>query len=372
MANLVLGLYLTWRFIWPLPIEKWKRVTLSLISAALLEHHWLVSKLVGTSIPSPELPRFVLLLLGVCYATLLLLAIGVFIKDCLAIAVYALSKRVTAVLLHDKRIGGGLVVVCLVLAMYGAWAATKVPEVQEVDISVQGLPSELEGYRLVLLTDLHASRLLQGSWMRAVVEKTNRLQPSLIAISGDLVDGTTADRADDVAPLRELNAPDGVFAVSGNHEYYAEYAAWMNAFKSLGIDVLDNRHVVIRAQSGGFVLAGVPDQVAQDRGQPGPDIKVSLAGKPTGLPVILLDHRPGSMHFNQAQGVDLQLSGHTHGGHIRGIDMIVRQFNGGFVSGLYDVDGSSLYVSNGAGLWPGFPTRIGRPSEITLIKLISR
>jgi predicted MPP superfamily phosphohydrolase len=247
-----------------------------------------------------------------------------------------------------------------------------VPDAREVEITLDRLPVELDGLRVVHLSDLHASRLLHGSWQRAVVEKANALDPDLILITGDLVDGTPAHRAADVAPLRGLKARLGVLAAPGNHEYYSGYEAWMAAFAKLGLRVLSNRHVVIKDRGRALVVAGTTDRGGAARfGLPGPDVGAALAGAPKGVPVLLMSHQPRDAAKNAEAGVDLQLSGHTHGGQIAGLHLIVRAANEGFVSGLYRVGAMWLYVSNGAGLWNGFPVRLGRPSEITSIVLRS-
>ncbi|MGE8062483.1 metallophosphoesterase [Pseudomonas sp. NPDC089547] len=369
MANFLIGVYLSWRCVLPLPVGRWGKLTIILFVIIFIEHHWVISQLFGTSIPSPELPRLVLMVLGAIYGALLLMAMCMVIRDAVGLVLLLTRRKTGRILLTSSWVTMGLLVICISTSLWGVWAAVKVPSVREVSIVVPGLSPQLDGYRIALLTDLHTSRLFQEPWIKSVVDKTNSLNPDVIAISGDLVDGTVADRKSDIAPLASLSAPDGVYAVAGNHEYYADYERWMDAFRGLGIIILENQHVVLRKEDGGFVLAGVPDEVAGSRGQTAPDITKALEGRPDGLPVVLLDHRPGHMRGNQAQGVDLQLSGHTHGGHIRGVDQIVRLFNDGFVSGLYQVNGSTLYVSNGAGLWPGFAIRIGRPSEITQLTL---
>jgi uncharacterized protein len=247
--------------------------------------------------------------------------------------------------------------------------AISVPDVHRIELPIVGLPSKFDGYRVVHLSDLHISKLLQKAWVTEVVDKTNQLDPDLILISGDLVDGTTEARRNDYPPLKNLRAKDGVFGVSGNHEYYHEYSEWLRVFRHLNIDILHNRHHVIQREAQGIVIAGIPDLISESRGGVAPNLTEALSGKPENMPVILIDHRPGRFDDNRQAGVALQLSGHTHGGHIRGLDFFVAMANKGYVSGLYTKEGSSLYVSNGVGLWPGFPLRLGRPSEIVEIVL---
>ncbi|MNB97731.1 putative metallophosphoesterase [compost metagenome] len=371
VTNFFIGAYLAWRLLakWSLALNS--KVVLSVLVIMLIEHHWLVSKIFGTSIPSPELPRSVLIALGFCYGVLLIGAVLIAIRDLAGLALLLSTKIIGRRVLDSLRLTSAILAVSVLASALSVYEAIRVPRVTTLEVVLPHLPVELDGYKMALLTDLHLSRLLQQSWAQEVVTKTNSLNANLVVISGDLVDGTLEDRAQDVEPLSALQAPDGVFAVSGNHEYYADYLSWMARFRELGISFLENSHVVIRPDKGGFVLAGVPDQVSTNFSQTPPDITKALMGKPEGLPVVLLDHRPGAMRANAMAGADLQLSGHTHGGHIRGVDLVVKAFNNGFVSGHYQVGESTLYVSNGAGLWPGLPLRLGRPSEITLITLRS-
>jgi predicted MPP superfamily phosphohydrolase len=137
----------------------------------------------------------------------------------------------------------------------------------------------------------------------------------------------------------------------------------------LGIRVLANAHTVLRRDGGALVVAGVTDRSAPTTGHPGPDLAAALAAAPADAPIVLLDHQPANAALATAHGVKLQLSGHTHGGMIRGLDRLVARGNAGFVSGAYQVGGMLLYVSNGTALWPGFALRLGRPSEMTRITL---
>lgn len=367
VVNGLIGLYLILRYVRNLNLGTASRFVLAIVLLGLIEHHWLVSRFFGT-IASPEIPREAIMALGTAYGALILLACLLLLRDIAGLLLRPVAPRARATLFWNG-LAHGMAAVSLALAAVGVSQAVRVPEVRTLEISLSDLAPEFDGYQIVHLTDLHASRLLQGPWVKAVVEKTNALAPSLIVISGDLVDGTPEARRNDYPPFGELKAPDGVYAVAGNHEYYAEYADWMTVFQQQGIIMLENEHVVIRKGEASLVLAGVPDRVAPGHGQSGPEIGAALDGKPDGVPVILLDHRPGNMRANAEAGVNFQLSGHTHGGHVRGLDLIVARFNDGFVSGLYQVGAAQLYVSNGAGLWPGFPLRIGRGSEITKIVL---
>jgi predicted MPP superfamily phosphohydrolase len=231
------------------------------------------------------------------------------------------------------------------------------------------LPAAFEGYRLVQLSDLHISRLFPAAWTRALVAATNQLSVDLIVVTGDVIDGSVPMRTADVAPLRDLHARDGVFLIPGNHEYLSGYDAWIAHLAGLGMTVLANAHAVLARGADRLVLAGVTDPSARGANLPLPDLDAALAGGPAGVPIILLDHEPGRARAAAARGVALQLSGHTHGGMIVGLDRIVARANGGFVSGRYAVGGMTLYVNNGTGIWPGFAVRLGKASELTRITL---
>ncbi len=205
--------------------------------------------------------------------------------------------------------------------------------------------------------------------MAAVVAKTNALDADLIVLTGDLADGTPEARADDVRPLGDLRARDGVLAIPGNHEYYADYQRWMAVYRALGLNMLENAHVVIQRGDAALAVAGITDRQATSFGQPRPDLDKALEGLAPGMPVILLAHRPAGAAQHAQAGVALQVSGHTHGGQILGAHLLTQWANEGFVSGLYTVGGMQMYVSNGTGLWNGLAIRLGRPSEITRIVL---
>ena len=175
-------------------------------------------------------------------------------------------------------------------------------------------------------------------------------------------------RRADIAPLRDLTATDGVHVISGNHEYILGYGMWMAHFTAMGLRSLENRHIVLDRDGSRLVLAGITDRASRRTGHVR-DLAAVLDCAPEGAPVILLDHQPSDARHAAGLGVALQLSGHTHGGLILGIDRLAAPANAGFVSGRYDVDGMTLYVNNGTALWPGFALRLGRPSELTRITL---
>ena len=202
----------------------------------------------------------------------------------------------------------------------------------------------------------------------------NAARPDLVVITGDLFDGTPRQRYDDLLPLRRLRAPLGVYACPGNHEYYSGLTAWRERFPSLGILLLENDHVLLRRNGAALILAGLTDDVAERFGLPRPDVRQALGSTEASLPLILMAHRPHQVEqLKQLSrpGAALQLSGHTHGGQVFGLDLLVRRVNDGYLRGLYEIGPVRLYISTGTALWSGFPLRLGVPSEIPLITLRS-
>ncbi|MBH1669926.1 metallophosphoesterase [Stenotrophomonas maltophilia] len=366
--GLLMGLYVAWRLFWPLRMPIWMKVVLSLLLVGVAVQLRIVAMFWGT-MASPEIPKLTIAVLATGSTAVLLLALMMLVLDAgLLLSRLLRWPRIVSVLRALKlRPLAGLL--ALLVSGYGISQGMAVPQPRQIEVAIKDLPAAFDGYRVLQLTDIHASRLLTGDWVRRVVDESNALTPDLIVITGDLIDGSVEARRDDARPLADLRAPDGVVAITGNHEYYAQYQAWMQAFRALHMQVLENSHLHVRRGDAALTIAGVTDPVAARYGLPLPDLETALAGADPSAPVILLDHRPRNAREAAARGVKLQLSGHTHGGQIIGMDQLVKRANGGFVSGRYDVDGMTLYVGNGAGLWAGFPARIGVPSEITLITL---
>lgn len=359
------GLLVIARWLWPLALPLgWKIAAAVLLLAASQFHFW--SRLSSGSVFAPEFPREIVILFNWAFGAILLLAVLQLLLDAGALAA-VLVKRGTIRIPDAGRYT--LAAAAALLSAIGVANAVRVPPVKDVEIAIRGLPSRYDGYQLLQLTDLHISRLFPAAWTRSVVDRANATNVDLIVVTGDFIDGPVAMRRADVAPLRDLRAPDGVYAIPGNHEYFFKYPEWMGHLNFLGFHMLPNTHVVLGRGDARLVLAGVTDLSALGAGEAGPSLDAALAGAPAGVPVLLLDHQPRNAKAAAARGVAAQLSGHTHGGMILGLDRLVARFNGGFVSGRYDVGGMILYVNNGTALWPGFALRLGRPSELTRITL---
>jgi predicted MPP superfamily phosphohydrolase len=353
------------RVVWPLHLPLPVKIVVAALALVALQFH-LWSRLSSGSEFAPEFPRPVVVLFNWAFGAIVLLALLQLLFEAALLLAIPFHGGIVSV---PDQVRYGLAALAAVAAAIGVHQAMRIPPRKDIEIAIRGLPRQFDGYTILHLTDLHISRLFPASWARAVVARSNQLGVDLIAITGDLIDGTLDARRADIAPLRDLKAPDGVYVISGNHEYIFGYATWMAHFAALGLRSLENRHIVLDRGGGKLVLAGITDRASRRTEQPARDLAAVLEGAPEGVPVILLDHQPSDARHAAKLGVALQLSGHTHGGLILGVDRLAARANAGFVSGRYDVDGMTLYVNNGTALWPGFALRLGRPSELTRITL---
>ncbi len=255
------------------------------------------------------------------------------------------------------------------LAGAGAVQARQLAEVERVRIPVEGLHPDLVGLRIVQLSDLHLGPILGRAWLEEVVSAVNQLRPDLIAITGDLVDGHVADLREDVAALRRLRAPHGVYFVTGNHEYYWDALAWVEEVRRLGLDVLLNEHRIVTRGAARLLVAGVTDLSARASvRRHATDPAKAVAGAPAVDLRLLLAHQPKSVFAARTLGIDLQLSGHTHGGQFFPWNLLIGLFQP-LSKGLGRFDRTWLYVSRGTGTW-GPPLRTGVPAEITELELV--
>jgi uncharacterized protein len=252
----------------------------------------------------------------------------------------------------------------------GFFNARRRARVRHVDIPIAGLPAALEGFSIVQITDLHVGPTIKRAYLERVVDAVNDLQADMIAVTGDLVDGSVRDLARHTEPLARLRARHGAFFVTGNHEYYSGVLDWIEEIRRLGLAVLMNQHVVLRHGSVALVVAGVTDYSAgyfhpSHRSDPA----AALAGAPSDAGVrVLLAHQPRSALAAASAGFDLQLSGHTHGGQIFPWNFLVR-LQQPFTAGLHRQGRLWVYISRGTGYW-GPPKRLGAPSEITHLRLV--
>lgn len=363
--SIVIFLYEAFSMIWPLRLPLWGKLAAAALLLAGAFKNSIYQRLGGGMFFAPDLPRWVMIAGSLLYNLLIVALFLLLVKDAVWLLWKLCARR------PFPAAGASLLALVFAAALtaYGTWEAIRVPDVAERPVTIRGLAPEFEGLRVALLVDLHASALNRRPLIQAIVDRTMALKPDLILMPGDFVDGLVSQRREDLEPLAQLKAPLGVFGSSGNHEYYSGFDAWMKQLRKFGVTMLENEHRVLARGEGRLVLAGVPDQQGARMGRAAPDPDKALAGAPRGVPVILMAHRPEAARENAARGVALQVSGHTHGGMMPGLDRIVARFNGGFVKGWYDVGGMKLFNSPGTSLWNGFPLRLMDPAEITLLTL---
>ncbi|MGF6774416.1 putative MPP superfamily phosphohydrolase [Paraburkholderia sp. GAS199] len=261
-------------------------------------------------------------------------------------------------------------ILALLSTLVGLFNARRRAKVVTIEVPIDDLPKALEGFTIVQISDIHVGSTIKRRYVDAIVDAVNRLKPDLIAVTGDVVDGSVQQLTNHTQPLSRLSARHGAFLVTGNHEYYAGANAWIDEFRRLGLNVLMNEHVIVDHDGARAVIAGVTDYSA---GHHDPlhrsDPAAALAGAPGDVLIkVLLAHQPRSAEAAAAAGFTLQLSGHTHGGQFFPWNFFVR-FQQPFTAGLARLNGLWVYTSRGTGYW-GPPKRLGAPSEITRVRLV--
>ncbi|HIU84646.1 MAG TPA: metallophosphoesterase [Candidatus Aphodousia gallistercoris] len=371
-VSLALVGYVAVSFLWYLKAGLWVKVGL-LVFFVLISQKFTFYALFGGQMFNPDLPKNLLVFGESLYNILLVLVPILVLKD----AGFWLMKLAAAV--SGKPLGWifstdaakwAILAFATVGGIYGTYAALKVPDVRHVEIRLERLDPAFDGYRIVQMADLHVGQLIRRPWLEVVVNKANSLKPDLILLTGDMIEGSVSELSKEVKAYGKLRAEDGVFGVTGNHEYYHGHEAWIQYFENHGIEMLENRHHVVSRGDANLIIAGTRDRSAARFGAAdGPNLVAALKGAPEGA-VILMAHQPKGA--KELQGVDLQLSGHTHGGLYLLLQPLIAYFNDGFVDGLYRATSrAQIYVSPGTGLWTGMSLRLGVPSEITEITLRS-
>jgi predicted MPP superfamily phosphohydrolase len=292
-----------------------------------------------------------------------------FFRD-VALLVTALvgAHAVEAALRHEGALA--VPILAALATIVGFVNARRRAKVRRVDVPIAGLPPALHGFSIAQISDLHVGATIKRDYLERIVDAVNALGADMIAVTGDLVDGSVRDLARHTEPLSRLSARHGAFFVTGNHEYYSGVRAWISEVRRLGLSVLVNEHVVLRHEGASVVVAGVTDYNAvyfdpSHRSDPA----VAITGAPSDAGVrLLLAHQPRSAFAAAPAGFDLQLSGHTHGGQFFPWNFVVRLFHP-FTTGLHRVGTLWVYISRGTGYW-GPPKRLGAPSEITYLRLV--
>ncbi|MEV6676019.1 metallophosphoesterase [Streptomyces erythrochromogenes] len=263
-----------------------------------------------------------------------------------------------------RAVGGAAAAVAVGTVGHGAYGVLRGPSVKRVQVPLAKLPRAAHGFRIAVVSDVHLGPVLGRAHAQRIVDTVNRTQPDLIAIVGDLVDGSVPDLGSAAEPLRGLTARHGSFFVTGNHEYFSGAEQWIDHVRELGLTPLENA----RRALPHFDLAGVNDIQGEREGS-GPDFRAALGDRDRSRAAVLLAHQPVVIHDAVKHGVDLQLSGHTHGGQLWPGNYLAELANP-TVAGLERYGDTQLYVSRGAGAW-GPPVRVGAPSDITVVELAS-
>jgi predicted MPP superfamily phosphohydrolase len=263
----------------------------------------------------------------------------------------------------------GVMALTPAITLVGFFMARRVAPVVDVEVPLAGLPKALEGFTIAQISDIHVGATIKRNFVDAIVDRVNGLHADMVAITGDVVDGSVPDLAQHTEPLARLASRHGTYVVTGNHEYYSGAHEWIREFRRLGARVLMNEHVVLDHDGAALTVAGVADWSAHhfDPSHKS-DPRVAAQGSPERAPKVLLAHQPRSALSAEAAGFHLQLSGHTHGGQFWPWNFLVR-LQQPFTAGLHRLGRMWVYTSRGTGYW-GPPMRFGVPSEITLIRLV--
>jgi predicted MPP superfamily phosphohydrolase len=249
---------------------------------------------------------------------------------------------------------------------YGVRSALGPPQLDRVQIPVAKLPRAMDGTRLAVVSDIHLGPLTGSQHMSRIVETINSADADVVCIVGDMVDGTVEELGRFAEPLRDIRSRHGAYFVTGNHEYYSGFAQWIDEVARLGVRPLRNERMEIATRGGAFDLAGVNDLGGAEFDD-APNFETALGGRDTSRPVVLMAHQPVVALDAARYGVDLQVSGHTHGGQMVPFNLLVK-LQQPIVAGYGVVEGVPVYVTNGAGFW-GPPVRVGAPPQVTLIEL---
>ena len=263
----------------------------------------------------------------------------------------------------------GLLGVTGALTGYGMFQAMRRPDIVEIKVPIRNLPDDLVGFRIAQITDLHVSHTIKRPFVQTVVDTVNEIKPDLVALTGDLVDGSVRQLKDDVAPLADLNAPYGLFFVTGNHDYYSGVQPWIEEIQRLGFTVLLNEHRLIERGEGRLLLAGVTDY-SGGRHMPGhaSDPHKAIDSASDHHAKILLAHQPKNIFEAARAGYDYVISGHTHGGQYFPYHFLAAMAQP-YISGFHQHGQTRIYVSRGTGYW-GPQIRLGARSEITVHQFV--
>ena len=365
----LLHFYVGWRVAPALPGGAWPAwgFVALLVASALLMPMALIARRVRTQPLSDRLAWAGALAMGL-FSSLFVLTL---LRDALLLVLALVSLAVPGALADASGATAAAVpLLGAVITLWGFVNARRTAAVVSVDVPIADLPAALHGFTIAQISDIHVGPTIKRDYLNRIVEAVNRLRADMVAVTGDLVDGSVRELGGHVAPLGNLSSTHGTFFVTGNHEYYSGAPAWVAELRRIGLNVLMNEHVVLQHAGGSVLIAGVTDFGAHhfDPAQRS-DPQAALAGAPAGTIMrVLLAHQPRSAEAAELAGFHLQLSGHTHGGQFLPWNLFVR-FQQPFTAGLHKLRRLWVYTSRGTGYW-GPPKRFGAPSEITRLRLV--
>ena len=366
---LLLHAYVGWRLIPALGAAPWLQWLLAgvLMASWLLMPMALLARRIRRQPLSDRLAWSGLLLMGL-FSSLFVLTL---LRDVIALPLWAASSWWALPAWLTPASAAAVPVLALLFTLWGLWNARRTAQVVRVDVPIAQLPPALHGFSIAQISDVHVGPTIKRGYLQAIVERVNALQADMVAVTGDLVDGSVQSLAAHVAPLAHLSSRHGTFFVTGNHEYYSGAQAWVDELRRLGLRVLINEHVLLRHGDAAVALAGVADYSAHHfdhTHRSDPQAAIAGLADPAALRVLLA-HQPRSAPAAAEAGFHLQLSGHTHGGQFLPWNWFVR-LQQPFTAGLNRWQDLWVYTSRGTGYW-GPPKRLGAPSEITHLRLVA-
>lgn len=374
LISSLLHAYVGWRVAPALPGGAWPAALFValLLASALLMPMALLARRVRRQPLSDRLAWAGALTMGL-FSSLFVLTL---LREVLLLAVAALTLALPdgalAALGLEAKSALAVPLLGALITLWGFVNARRTAAVVSVDVPIIGLPAALHGFTIAQISDIHVGPTIKRAYLQRIVVAVNRLEVDMVAVTGDLVDGSVHELAGHVAPLAALSSTHGTFFVTGNHEYYSGAPAWVVELRRIGLRVLLNEHVVLQHGGMPLLVAGVTDYGAHhfDPAQRS-DPQAALAGAPEAATTrVLLAHQPRSAEAAERAGFHLQLSGHTHGGQFLPWNLFVR-LQQPFTAGLHRLRGLWIYTSRGTGYW-GPPKRFGAPSEITRLRLVAR
>jgi predicted MPP superfamily phosphohydrolase len=376
LISLLFHGFLAWRLLPDLP-----NTLALLVGGVLLVSAWLVPQgLLGRGEKSTRWAASIVWAGLICMGLFSSLLVLTLLRDAVILAAWLAQASGLGIDMGGLRYNSAQLVVLLALLMtvLGFWNARRTAAVVRVDVPVANLPDALQNFTMAQISDIHVGPTIKTEYLQRIVDRVNSLGAHMVAITGDLVDGSVKELGQHIRPLAQLQSSHGTFFVTGNHEYYSGAHSWIDALRQLGIKVLMNEHVVIHhrkdtqdPEPAMVVIAGVADYHAHHFDESHrSDPQAAIAHAPDeAVFKLLLAHQPRSAGAAEKAGFDLQLSGHTHGGQFWPWAYFVR-FQQPFTAGLHKLGALWIYTSRGTGYW-GPPKRFGAPSEITLLRLIA-